>query len=86
MSMDEDTFRAPPLAVAGRSVTSRRRLVVDDICLELAREPVSARLLRRHARQAVEDLQHSISPEALPEMATRLTLVRITALPCAWAS
>ncbi|MDP9776728.1 hypothetical protein J2S58_000351 [Nakamurella flavida] len=35
---------------------------------------------RRCAEQAVDDLHPSISPESLPEMAVRLTLIRVAAL------
>ena len=58
----------------------------DEICVWLRRGRPDAPVLRRCAEQAVADLQHSIPLESMPEMATRLTLVRLAGLAGAQAA
>ena len=60
-------------------LASKYQLIVERICAEPPFQAVDRAALREFAEQAVRDLQPSISFESLPEMASRLTRVRLAA-------
>ena len=70
----------PDLPPVGPPLGPAHQEIADGICSRLRLGQPQAPLLRGCAERAVGDLRYSISLESMPEMATRLTLVRLAGL------
>ena len=80
MSADPSELSSPVPPEPMPELGPEHQQIADAICVWLRQGRPDAPVLRRCAEQAVADLRHSISLESMPEMATRLTLVRLAGL------